>query len=176
MRKRRYTDQEIIEAVQSSFSLRQVLRILRLSPTGANYKGMYGHFARLGLGTSHFTGKAHLRGKHHSWKPKRPLGEILVRNSTVHNPTKLKRRLLREGFLVNRCYECDLEPLWQDKPLVMVLDHRNGDNSDWRIENLRLLCPNCNSQQPTFAGKNRGRYRRMDAARGRDGAVQGELF
>jgi 5-methylcytosine-specific restriction endonuclease McrA len=41
----------------------------------------------------------------------------------------------------------------------MVLDHRNGDNTDNRLDNLRLLCPNCNSQQATFAGRNRGRYR-----------------
>jgi 5-methylcytosine-specific restriction endonuclease McrA len=43
--------------------------------------------------------------------------------------------------------------------LVLVLDHINGDRSDNRITNLRLLCPNCNSQQNTFAGRNKGRYR-----------------
>jgi Zn finger protein HypA/HybF involved in hydrogenase expression len=71
----------------------------------------------------------------------------------------LKRRLIKEGLLVNRCSECDSLPEWRGKPLTMVLDHRNGDNTDNRLENLRLLCPNCNSQQATFAGRNRGRYR-----------------
>jgi hypothetical protein len=157
MRTRRYTDREIIEAVRSSFSIAQVLRILHLSPTGCNYKGMYTHFSRLGVDTSHFTGQGHLRGKTHSWTPARPLAEILVKNSSYGNIKHLKRRLLEAGLLVNRCYECGLEPLWQGKLLVMVLDHINGDPFDYRIENLRLLCPNCNSQQPTFAGKNKGR-------------------
>jgi hypothetical protein len=155
---RRYTDQDIVAAVRVSFSIRQVLRILRLSPTGCNYKGMYAHFSRLGLDTSHFTGQGHLRGKTHSWTPKRPYAEILVRNSTYRSNMRLKPRLLRDGLLSNRCYECGLEPLWQGKPLALVLDHINGDTADYRIKNLRLLCPNCNSQQPTFAGRNKGRY------------------
>jgi hypothetical protein len=44
---------------------------------------------------------------------------------------------------------------WNDKPLRLHLDHKNGDNSDNCKENLRLLCPNCHSQTPTFSrGKN----------------------
>lgn len=157
--RRRYTDQDIVNAVQSSFSIAQVLRILHLSPTGANYSAMHTHFARLELNTSHFTGQAHIRGKHHSWTPSLPLEEILVVNSSYRWTGRLKARLLKEGLLVNHCYECGLPPLWQGKRLVLVLDHINGDRADNRIENLRLLCPNCNSQQHTFAGKNKGRYR-----------------
>jgi hypothetical protein len=65
---------------------------------------------------------------------------------------------LREEVLLNECYLCGSPPLWSGKPLVMILDHANGDRADNRIENLRLLCPNCNSQQQTFAGRNKGRY------------------
>src|SRR3954447_5936765 len=104
MKRRRYTDQDIIEAVRCSSSVRQVLTILRLSPTGCNYKGMHSHFARLGLNTSHFTGQGHLRGKTHSWSPKRPLSDILVKDSTYRNNSKLKSRLLRDNLLRNRCY------------------------------------------------------------------------
>jgi 5-methylcytosine-specific restriction endonuclease McrA len=166
---RSYTDEQLIAAVKASFSIAGVLKILRLSPTGCNYKGMYANFTRLGLDTSHFTGQGHLRGKHHSWTPKRPLADILVDRSPYRGSTsKLKRRLLKEGLLVNRCSLCGLPPVWRGERLTMILDHRNGDNRDNRLENLRLLCPNCNSQQPTFAGKNRGRYRlatRLDRAR-----------
>jgi hypothetical protein len=155
----RYTDPEIIAAVQSSLSIAQVLKRLGLSPTGANYKGMHEHFSRLGLDTSHFTGQGHLKGKRHSWTPKRPLVEVLVENSTYRTTSHLKARLLREGVLVKRCYECGSPPLWQGRPLVLIIDHINGDRSDNQMPNFRLLCPTCNSQQATFAGKNKGRYR-----------------
>ena len=159
MRPRRYTDQDIIEAVRSSFSVRQVLRTLRLSATGGNYVGLHANIARLGLDTSHFTGQGHLKGKHNPWPRKRPLTEILVKDFICYNTDRLKRRLIKEGLLVNQCSECRLGPLWHGKPLVMVLDHTNGDRNDNRLKNLRLLCPNCNSQQDTFAGKNKKRHR-----------------
>lgn len=156
--RRRYTDEALRSAVPVSCSIAQVLKRLGLSPTGANYKAMYEHFGRLGLDTTHFTGQGHLRGKRHSWTPSRPLDDILVENSTYSCTSDLKARLLREGLLLERCAECGLPPEWQGRRLVLILDHKNGNRSDHRLDNLRLLCPNCNSQQPTFAGKNRGRY------------------
>jgi hypothetical protein len=157
-RRRPYSDADITEAVSSSFSISQVLRRLRLSPTGSNYVAIQEHFRRLGLDTSHFTGKAYLKGKHNPFTAKRPFSDILVRDSTYRAMSRLKDRLLRAGLLVNRCQRCGCDPIWQGDPLVLVLDHINGDRADHRLENLRLLCPNCNSQQPTFAGKNKGRY------------------
>src|SRR5690349_10230073 len=99
MTNRRYTDEDIIAAVRSSFSIASVLKRLGLSATGANYKGMHAHFSRLRLDTSHFTGQGHLRGRHHSWTPTRPLEEILVVNSTYPRTSFLKLRLIRQGLL-----------------------------------------------------------------------------
>jgi hypothetical protein len=121
MRTRGYTDSDIIEAVQSSFSMAQVLRLLGLSPTGANYQAMYANFSRLKLDTAHFTGQKSRKGQYPYWTPKRPLAEILVKNSTYRDNYKLKRRLLREGLLVNRCYKCGRDPVWQGQPLKDLL-------------------------------------------------------
>jgi hypothetical protein len=52
------------------------------------------------------------------------------------------------------CSECGLDS-WLGKSLVLELDHINGIRSDNRLENLRLLCPNCHSQTETFRGRNR---------------------
>src|SRR5262245_65019797 len=110
--RRRHTDQQIIEAVQVSFSIAQVLIALRLSPTGCNYKAMHAHFARLRLDTSHFTCQGHLRGKRHTWTPGRSLAEVLVRDSTYRTTSHLKARLIKEGLLRNECYLCDCSPIW----------------------------------------------------------------
>lgn len=75
----------------------------------------------------------------------------------------IKRRLILEGVLTNRCALCDCDPIWLGKPLTLHLDHINGFPTDYRIENLRLVCPNCDSQLETFAGRNRN-WRRKQAA------------
>ena len=98
--------------------------------------------------------KAVKSGKIMSRQNGRPIEEYLVKNSRV-NRGRLKIRLLRDGYLKNHCYECGQEPEWDYKPLVMVLDHINGINDDYRLDNLRLLCPNCNSQTETFSGRNK---------------------
>ena len=82
-----------------------------------------------------------------------PLEEVMIENSTYPRG-HLKRRLLKNGMIENKCSNCGLNPLWDNKELILVLDHINGKRDDHRRENLRLLCPNCNSQQKTFAGRN----------------------
>ena len=71
------------------------------------------------------------------------------------NRERFKSCLIKSGLLENKCANCNQLPKWDNKPLVLVLDHINGINNDNRLENLRLLCPNCNSQTETFSGKNR---------------------
>jgi len=89
----------------------------------------------------------------HGFQQQYSLPDILVENSSYGNRGQLKKRLLREGLLDSVCSECGCRPVWKSKPLVLVLDHINGVRNDNRIENLRLLCPNCNSQTDTFAGR-----------------------
>ena len=55
------------------------------------------------------------------------------------------------------------EPLiWNGTPLKLILDHKEGNNTDNRPEMLRLLCPNCDSQQPTHGGANKGRIEKSE--------------
>jgi Zn finger protein HypA/HybF involved in hydrogenase expression len=60
-----------------------------------------------------------------------------------------------------RGYECEVckISLWQDKEIVLQVDHKNGNPYDDSPDNLRLICPNCHSQTPNFAGANRGNGR-----------------
>lgn len=82
------------------------------------------------------------------------LSDILIKNSTYANSWHLKNRLIKENILKNECSLCGLQPFWNGKPMIMILDHINGIHNDNRLENLRLVCPNCNSQLDTNCGKN----------------------
>ena len=81
------------------------------------------------------------------------LDEILIENSTYNNMTQLKKRLVKELKWEYKCSECELTN-WMNKAITLDMDHINGVHSDNRIENLRLLCPNCHSQTNTFKGRN----------------------
>lgn len=144
---RTWSDREFREAVESSHSIASVLRKLGLRPLGGNYKTVYAHISRMGLDDSHFTGQSHNKDK--TWSSGTPLDEILVENSTYTNTARLRIRLVKEGYLLYECQVCKINE-WQEKPLVLHLDHMNGVNTDHRLGNLRLLCPNCHSQTETY--------------------------
>ena len=162
MSKRKYTEQELREAVASSFSFRQTLSKLSLREAGGNYKIMRKLIKEFEINHDHFTGQAHLKGKKNLWHPITPLENILV-DGSCYQTFKLKNRLLKAGLLEKRCYMegCCITQTWNGKPINLRLDHINGKNDDNRLENLRLLCPNCDSQLETFCGRNK-RKKKID--------------
>lgn len=148
-----YCEEELRIAIETSLSYRQTLLKLGLKGEGAGYKTVRRLIKILEIDTSHFVGRGHLRGKSHKWNSILTLREILVVNSTYMNNNNLKKKLFQANLLKNCCYVCDITT-WKNKPLSLHLDHINGINHDNRIENLRLLCPNCHSQTDTYAGRN----------------------
>lgn len=88
-------------------------------------------------------------------RPPVPLEEVLVagRPTSTNN---LRRRLIRSGLKAARCEICGITE-WQGRPAPLQLDHINGDRCDNRLENLRIVCPNCHAQTETYCGKNQGR-------------------
>lgn len=82
----------------------------------------------------------------------KPISEILVENSTYVSTTNLKNKLIKYDLLKYKCEICQIDE-WNGSDLTLQLDHINGISNDNRLENLRLLCPNCHSQTDTYAGK-----------------------
>lgn len=148
-------EKELLEkAIHESLSIAGVCRYLNIRPCGGNYKTLHHKIKIWNLNTSHFTGQGWNVGL--KFKPTKPIpiSEILVENSNFLNTYCLKKRLISEGIKENICEICGITK-WLDKPISLELDHINGNNMDHKIENLRILCPNCHSQTATHKGKNK---------------------
>jgi 5-methylcytosine-specific restriction endonuclease McrA len=148
--KRSWDLAELAAAVAGSDSVSEVSRRLGYTPNGGIHRMVLGYIRNSGLDTSHFTGTRWARGRS---LPKIPLDEILVDNSTYRANSKLRRRLVAAGLLKPECAECGLTT-WRGQPLPLHLDHINGNHTDNRLENLRILCPNCHALTDTWCRRN----------------------
>lgn len=148
----KYTEEQFIEAVKTSTSVRQVLSKIGVKEAGGNYKVAKDKIKKLNLDTSHFTGMGWLKGQTHKHTTK-PIEYYLTEDS-YHQSYKLKLRLIAEGIKQHKCEKCGIIE-WMGQPTPIELDHINGNNRDNRLENLRLLCPNCHAQTPTYRGRNK---------------------
>ncbi len=156
MKPRLWTIGQLQKAAKNSTSIRQVLQKIGLREAGGNYAQIKKYLALYKVNTNHFKGKAWNKGMRYSLSSRTPLKEILVRNSNYQS-YKLKSRLFSEGFKKKRCEICGWAKESPDGRLPLELDHINGDSKDNRLENLRILCPNCHSLQLTHRGRNKRR-------------------
>ena len=81
------------------------------------------------------------------------ISNLFVKGSK-HCRTTLRKYVLKLGLKKYTCAICDIDPVWNSKPLALRLDHIDGDNSNNCLNNLRFVCPNCDSQLSTYGGRN----------------------
>jgi len=145
------TKEEMNVLIGTHSSIRQILITLGKSSNGSGaYKSFKNHCTRLEIELPKFNREYN---RPYGKIEKISLDEILIENSTYQNTTNLKNRLVNEGLLEYKCENCGNEGEWMDEPISLHLDHINGINNDNRLNNLRLLCPNCHSQTKTYGGK-----------------------
>jgi hypothetical protein len=145
-----YTEEQAREAIASSYSWAESLRKLGLCPSGGGWRVLKKYAVLWGISTDHFDPKRCIEGNLRL--PARPLEEVLVENST-YSRQHVKRRLFKEGLKEPKCEMCGQDEMWHGRPMGMILDHINGVRNDHRLENLRIVCPNCAATLETHCGR-----------------------
>ena len=156
VRHRKWNEKDLRKAVEYSTSKRQVLNKLGLVEAGGNYEQIGKYIKEYKIDIKHFLGKGSNKGKILNRKCVYDIKDILVRDSNFQS-FKLKKRLFKEKLKNEKCEICGWAKRSIDGRIPLELDHINGDHHDNRINNLRILCPNCHSLQETHRGKNKKR-------------------
>ena len=129
--------------------------VQRYYDDGHTYKECKARFGFASQSWQDAVNRRDIAARGHRW----PLEKLLPEG---RNASTLKRRLIDAGLLRNECSSCGLSE-WQGKKLCVQIDHINGINTDNRLENLRMLCPNCHSQTDTFGARNKLSIRKSRA-------------
>lgn len=138
----KYTKDELKEVIKCSKSYIDIIKSLKINKAYHTYLTKFVEENNIDI--SHFCKDT---------KKRKTLEETLTKDSYSGCSSRIKKYLIKNK-LVKECSVCNLPPEWNSKALTLQLDHINGDHYDNRVENLRLICPNCHSQTDTFTGRN----------------------
>lgn len=151
-----FSEEDLREAISQAVCWADALRFLGYEVKGANYRTLQRHARQWGISTDHFDKNAGRRRA--ALNQQIPLDQALVKGSTYPRG-RLKRRLLALGIKQPICELCGQGEYWHGRRMSLILDHINGVANDHRLENLRMVCPNCAATLETHCGRNTPRVR-----------------
>lgn len=152
---RKVSVSELQDIINKSTTYKEVLEKLGYeNAVGSAYRTLKEYIKEAGLDTSNLT--------HRTSTPFTPNTDeqVFCENSKV-TQSCLRNRVLKKQVIPYVCAICGQPPEWNGKPLTLTLDHKNGNRTDNRLENLQFVCPNCDHQQSTFCSKNKQRYYKL---------------
>lgn len=146
----KYTKELLSEAAKQSRCVSDVVRYVGGSSHGGVHQYISNRLKEFSIDTSHFIGRGVLRGIVSSKKNHYQKILVLNRLGRKEHIAVLRRALIESG-VEHKCSECGIKK-WNNKELVLQVDHKNGNVLDNRKDNVRFICPNCHSQTDNFAG------------------------
>ena len=130
----------------------EVCRKIGWQPRGDNYKIVHKYLDEYGTDISHFK-RARTNIGNVLNKEREKKAEYYLKEKSYVKTSSLKWKLFSEGLKKYKCEKCGCTH-WEGKQLALQLHHINGDDTDNRLENLQILCPNCHSQTDNYCGRN----------------------
>lgn len=151
-----FSEADLRAAIEGTNCWADALRFLGYESKGDNYRTLQRYARRWNIPADHFDPHLARRRANRSRQP--ALEDVLVKESSYPR-WQLKRRLLAEGIKRPICELCGQDEVWNGRKMSLVLDHINGVSNDNRLENLRIVCPNCDATLATHCGRNLPRER-----------------
>jgi hypothetical protein len=145
----KYSKEFLEEIVLRSVCMWDVVEFSNVKKQEGNYTYISKLVKKFKIDTSHFVDQ---RGGN---RKEKGLDEYLVDGKFLTlNGNRLKEKLYKAGLKSRKCEMCSQGEEWNGKKISLILDHIDGDRKNNLIENLKILCPNCNDTLDTHCGKN----------------------
>lgn len=138
------SDEEIIVAIRECGTMSQACAVVKLK-----FSTFKRRAEKLNLYNPNQWREGIKRSKTEFEKQTYKLEDILAGKYPNYLGSRLRKRLIAEGIKQNCCEECGCRE-WRGKPLTCELHHVDGDPTNHKLKNLKMLCPNCHSQTDNF--------------------------
>ena len=149
MKKHKYTKEFIEPIISQSRYWGEVFEKLGIIQGGGNMNNIKKRVFQYQIDVSHFVSKSEALSIRVARRDGKLKYKDLFIENCKHSRSILKKFIYKEQLKEIKCEICDQDENWNGKKMSLILDHINGINNDNRLENLRLLCPNCNATLDT---------------------------
>ncbi len=135
-----FSIEELRVAVVGSKNLSEAIRSLGISVSGSTFNSVKSRIISNGISIDH-------------WKRETKSTKLSNEEVFVKGPVRAQQTLKSKikSLIKYECSICKNDGNHAGKPLILQLDHEDGDRQNNEISNLRWLCPNCHTQTPTFS-------------------------